>query len=81
MEHLAGIPELYFGGDMCASTINRVLGGFITSFPEYIASYINNIAVYENYFVSICLKSPLNCASGVFRELLNQSAMTNAGIK
>jgi hypothetical protein len=38
------------------ATINRVLGGFITSFPEYVASYINNVAVYENYFASICLK-------------------------
>jgi hypothetical protein len=71
MEHLAGIPELYFGGDMCASTINRVLGGFITSFSECVASYINNIAEYENYCASICLKLPLNCASGGFREQLN----------
>ena len=58
---------------VCASTINRVLGGFITSFPEYVASYINNIAVYENYFASTCLELPLNCASGGFREQLNQS--------
>jgi hypothetical protein len=61
---------------VCASTINRVLGGFITSFPECVASYINNIAVYENYFASICLKLRLNCASGGFREQLNQSALT-----
>jgi hypothetical protein len=55
---------------VCASTINRVLGGFITSFPEQIALYANNIAEYENYFASICLKLPLNCASGGFREQL-----------
>jgi len=51
------------------------------SFPQYTASYANNIAVYENYFASICLRLPLNCASGGFREQLNQSPLTNAGIK
>ena len=31
------------------ATINRVLGGFITAFSEYIALYINKIAEYENF--------------------------------
>ena len=35
-----------------------------------VASYINNIATYENYCASICLKLRLNCASGGFREQL-----------
>ena len=59
------------------ATTNRVLGGFITSFSQYIASYINNIAGYKNYCASICLKLPPNCASGGFREQLNQSALTS----
>jgi hypothetical protein len=55
---------------VCASTINRVLSGFITSFSQCIALYVNNIATYENYCASICLKLRLNCASGGFREQL-----------
>jgi|GEM_PF-1655348 hypothetical protein len=53
------------------ATINRVLGGFITAFSEYIALYINKIAEYENFLAFICLKLRLNCALGGFREQLN----------
>ncbi len=69
------------GGLLRPATTNRVLGGFITSFPQYVALYVNNITVYKNYCASICLKLPPNCASGGFREQLNQSPLTNAGIK